>query len=117
VEGNELRVSESGKADWCGGCDNETKYISYPEVNETNATGAVLSYKPESLTPSPPWTTWSGVIQCDKNSRIGKMLQKMDPNVQIAFVKKTRHGKLIEIEDHIRGLWTFKFAPSEFCLK
>jgi hypothetical protein len=94
--------------DWCEGCVAGTKYITYPESKEYYNSGAFFRTKPETIPSLPPWTTWNGVLQCEKESRVGKWLMDMDPHYQeITTVDKV----------YVKGLWTASKSPPEYCVK
>ncbi len=95
-----------GDKNWCGGCHDKA-YISYPEMTEFYDGGSIRSVyrvKPEYLPSVPPWTTWSGTILCDENSKMGIDLKKMDPNCEpgFRFVDK----KKVAVPGTLRGLYT-----------
>jgi hypothetical protein len=104
VESN-TKVGELEGKPWCGGCSKNVSYISYPPYDEYYGNGILFRWKPEGVPSSPPWTTWSGVIQCLPDSPIGKKLLEMDPNVCEGY-EVVRGGGRVPLPTHIRGLWT-----------
>lgn len=93
---------------WCRGCVPGTHYISYPECKEYYSSGQLFRVKPETIPASPPWTTWNGIIQCEKKSKIGQWLLQMDPHCQDIQKDNTIF---------VRGLWTASKSPTEYCVK
>jgi len=83
----------------CGGCADNVIYIYYPKEtiyydNDRGAkTNIVWREKPEHVPSSPPWTTFSGLLEADIESEVGRKLLAMDSNCLIKGSK-------------VRGLWT-----------
>lgn len=103
-----LCKEKSEGKDWCQGCVPGTRYITYPEAKEFYNNGSFFRLKPETIPSYPPWTTWNGIIECEKNSSIGKWLIDMDPHYQ-----ETKKANLV----YVKGLWTASKSPTEYCLK
>lgn len=101
------KVKLEGK-DWCEGCVEGTRYITYPETKEFYNNGAFFRLKPETVPLQPPWTTWNGVIQCEKESKFGKWLIAMDPHYQEFCISNVMY---------VKGLWTASKSPAEYCVK
>jgi hypothetical protein len=90
---------------WCGGCELNVKYISYPETVEYyDNTNIIFKKRNETVPSSPPWTTWSGVILCNEDSDIGKIIKKNDPNAEEGYLIVDK--KRIPVPGKIRGIWT-----------
>jgi hypothetical protein len=91
---------EEGEKKWCRGCVKGVHYIRYPAAKDLRSDGTVWREKPECIPSSPPWTTWSGLIQAKRDSEIGIKLAKMDCNATDGLVNKIKDSSLI------LGMWT-----------
>ena len=83
---------------WCGGCEKDVKYISFPF-------GKQYYNKPEFVPSYPPWTTFNGVILCKDDSKEGNYLKVVDPNYDQGFYLDKDGNKII-LQGYIRGYWT-----------
>lgn len=91
---------------WCGGCSIGTTYISYPaSIEYFDKSTIIYKKKPEFIPSSPPWTTWNGLMMCDKDSSFGKAIQLLDPNACDGYIKSDK-GDIVPLDNKIRGLWT-----------
>jgi hypothetical protein len=90
---------------WCGACEINRKYISYPEhVEYYDNSTVIFKKKPEIVPSSPPWTTWSGILMCDEDSDMGRKIRESDPNAEPGYLMIEK--KKIPIPGKVRGLWT-----------
>ena len=82
------------------------KFVFNPNKKVTSPGGSQFDEKIVDCTPStPPWTTFTGILEARRDSPVGKRILAKDPNATEGVYPDRNQA------EWVRGIWT---APTEW---